>query len=66
MHADDEPELGPRPTIASISLGVERIFDLRRKDKTGRTAHVPLTHGSLLVMAGDTQRNWLHGIAKTS
>jgi alkylated DNA repair dioxygenase AlkB len=66
MHADDEPELGPRPTIASISLGVERIFDLRRKDKSGRTVHVPLTHGSLLVMAGDTQRNWLHGIAKTS
>ena len=65
MHADDEPELGVRPTIASVSLGAERVFDLRRKDRTGRTVHVPLTHGNLLVMAGDTQRNWLHGIAKT-
>ena len=65
MHADDEPELGARPVIASISLGAERTFDLRRKDGSGRTVHVPLTHGSLLVMSGDTQRNWLHGIAKT-
>lgn len=65
MHADDEPELGPRPTIASVSLGCERVFDMRRKDRTGGTVRIPLTHGSLLVMAGDTQRNWLHGIAKT-
>jgi len=65
MHADDEPELGIRPTIASVSLGCERVFDMRRKDRTGSTVHIPLSHGSLLVMAGDTQRNWLHGIAKT-
>lgn len=65
MHADDEPELGPRPTIASVSLGCERVFDMRRKDGKGPTVHIPLTHGSLLVMAGDTQRNWKHGIAKT-
>lgn len=65
MHADDEKELGPRPTIASISLGGERVFDMRRKDGSGSTVHIPLSHGSLLVMAGDTQRNWLHGIAKT-
>lgn len=63
MHSDDEP--GVQPTIASVSLGAERVFDMRRKDGTGSTIHVPLTHGSLLVMSGDTQRNWLHGIAKT-
>ncbi len=66
MHADDEPELGPRPIIASVSLGAERIFDMRRKDKTGRPVHINLEHGSVLIMAGDTQRNWLHGIAKTT
>lgn len=65
MHADDERELGARPTIASISLGAERVFDMRPK-KGGSTVHVPLTPGSLLVMAGDTQRNWLHGVAKTT
>lgn len=64
MHADDEPELGSQPTIASLSFGATRTFDLRRKDKTGRTLHIPLEHGSLLVMSGDTQKYWLHGIAK--
>jgi alkylated DNA repair dioxygenase AlkB len=66
MHADDERELGLRPTIASVSLGSTRTFDFRRKDKTGRPVHVPLEHGSLIVMSGDTQRNWLHGISKVS
>lgn len=64
MHADDEPELGSQPTIASLSFGATRTFDLRRRDKAGRTLHIPLEHGSLLVMSGDTQKYWLHGIAK--
>jgi alkylated DNA repair dioxygenase AlkB len=65
FHADDEPELGARPTIASVSLGAEREFELRRKDGTGRAHKIALRHGSMLVMAGDTQRNWKHGIRKT-
>ncbi len=65
MHADDEPGLGERPVIASVSLGCERVFDMRRSDGTGDTVRIPLRHGSLLVMAGDTQSNWKHGIAKT-
>ena len=65
FHADDEPELGSQPTIASISLGASRTFALKRKDRTGRRINVELEHGSLLVMAGDTQKNWLHGIDKT-
>jgi len=31
LHSDDEPELGERPILASISLGEERIFILRHK-----------------------------------
>ncbi len=30
-HADDEPELGPQPVIASISLGARRRFALRHR-----------------------------------
>lgn len=30
-HSDDEPELGPDPVVASISLGAERKFRWRRK-----------------------------------
>ena len=30
-HADDEPEFGPNPTIASVSLGQSRKFSLKPK-----------------------------------
>ena len=66
MHADNEKELRDRPLIASISLGAERVFDMRRADGTGSTVHIPLEHGSLVVMAGTTQKFWKHGIAKTT
>jgi alkylated DNA repair dioxygenase AlkB len=63
-HSDNEPELGTDPTIASISLGAERRFDLRRRDDHSKVARIVLEHGSLLVMGGGTQRNWQHGIAR--
>jgi len=64
-HADDEPELGPAPVIASVSLGQERTFQLKHKfDKTLK-ANVLLPSGSVLVMSGATQQNWLHQIAKS-
>lgn len=65
FHADDERGVGP--TIASVSLGAERVFEMRPNRRTGgiRPVKIALGHGSLLVMAGDTQRNWKHGIRKT-
>lgn len=63
-HADDEPELGREPVIASISLGAERRFDFRHRD-SGDTASVVLPHGSLLVMRGQSQHKWVHRIART-
>jgi alkylated DNA repair dioxygenase AlkB len=65
MHADDEPEFGLNPVIASLSLGAERRFDFQRRDKSLPIVSVTLNHGSVLVMAGETQKNWKHGIAKT-
>lgn len=62
-HADNEPELGYEPLIASLSLGAERRFDLRRRDDHAKVARINLEHGSLLIMAGGTQRNWQHSIA---
>jgi alkylated DNA repair dioxygenase AlkB len=66
LHSDDEPELGPAPCIASISLGATRTFVLKPKRKKSTTApiRVELTHGSLLVMRGATQKNWVHGVPK--
>jgi alkylated DNA repair dioxygenase AlkB len=65
MHADDEAELGPEPAIASLSFGQTRQFILRHKS-TKETVKLPLTSGSLLLMAGRTQQCWHHGINKSS
>ncbi|HEX3464497.1 MAG TPA: alpha-ketoglutarate-dependent dioxygenase AlkB [Candidatus Elarobacter sp.] len=62
-HADDEPELGPQPVIASVSLGAARRFELRSRE-TGETRRVVLEHGSLLVMSGETQHCWKHQVPK--
>ena len=68
-HADNEPELGPAPVIASLSLGYTRRFRLRPRDLR-RTPHEPMSldlpSGSLLVMRGPTQQYWLHAVPKTA
>ena len=65
LHSDDEPELGERPIIASLSLGEERTFILKHKrDKALKPVRLKLASGSLLLMKGDTQRYWKHGIDK--
>ncbi len=65
-HADDEPELGERPVIASVSLGSARDFLLRPRNRSAGIANtrLQLSHGSLLVMAGSTQANWQHMVPK--
>lgn len=65
FHADDEAELGPRPVIASLSLGADRMIHFRhRHDRSEPTRRLLLTDGSLLVMRGDMQANWKHAIPK--
>ena len=65
-HADNEPEFGVNPVIASASFGGTRSFQLRHKKRKELKASVELTHGSLLIMRGGTQANWLHQIPKTA
>ncbi|MEX3605651.1 MAG: alpha-ketoglutarate-dependent dioxygenase AlkB [Burkholderia sp.] len=62
-HSDNELELGASPVIASLSLGAPRGFDLRHNASRALRAY-RLTHGSLLVMRGVTQRDWSHRVAK--
>lgn len=65
FHSDDEPELGPAPVIASLSLGATRDFVFKhRSRKDLKPVRVALGDGALLLMKGDTQRHWLHGIEK--
>ncbi|HEV2538440.1 MAG TPA: alpha-ketoglutarate-dependent dioxygenase AlkB [Frateuria sp.] len=68
-HSDDEPELGQEPVIASLSLGAGRRFVFRRKPARGQAAaraalELRLAHGSLLRMAGATQRLYQHALPR--
>ncbi|MGC6480690.1 MAG: alpha-ketoglutarate-dependent dioxygenase AlkB family protein [Porticoccaceae bacterium] len=62
-HADDELELGPDPIISSLSLGAERVFQLRH-NKTGEILSLNLPHGSLLLMGSGVQHYYQHRLAK--
>jgi alkylated DNA repair dioxygenase AlkB len=67
LHSDDEPELGPDPMIASVSLGGARQFVLVPKKKSARRQggyELQLTHGSLLVLTGACQHHYRHGVPK--
>lgn len=67
FHRDDEAEEEGKNVIASISLGATRRFQMkpfgqsRAKDKD-HLQEYQLTHGSLIVMRGDTQIGWTHGV----
>jgi alkylated DNA repair dioxygenase AlkB len=66
-HSDDEPELGPNPVIASLSLGQSRRCDLRHKyDKNIPKYQLWLASGSLILMQGPTQHYWQHQIPKST
>jgi alkylated DNA repair dioxygenase AlkB len=63
-HSDDEPELGPDPIIACLSLGGPRKFQIRDKRTKERTDY-ELKSGSLLIMPPGFQRTHEHQIPKT-
>ena len=62
-HSDDERELGENPTIASVSLGTSRTFRFRHREEK-IVESIELTHGSLLIMKGETQAKWEHEVPK--
>ena len=65
-HQDNEKALGVDPTIASLSFGASREFQLRHKlDKSIPTVKSYLENGSLLIMRGKTQQFWQHQVPKT-
>lgn len=63
FHSDDERELGPEPAIASFSVGATRTLILKHR-RLPLTVKLALHDGSLLLMSGQTQANWRHGINK--
>jgi len=65
-HSDDEPELGSRPVIASLSLGAPRRFVFRQRGDHALKRELVLGHGDLLLMAGDTQHLYQHALPRTA
>lgn len=64
-HSDNERELGPSPVIASLSLGAARVFQMKHRTRSELGMRsFDLFSGSLLLMAGETQRFWRHSIRK--
>ena len=65
-HADNEKELGRNPTIASVSFGAERVFQMKHNTIKDLKQNINLENGSLLIMKGTTQHFWKHQIPKTA
>ena len=64
-HSDDEPELGLKPIIVSVSFGAERIFQLRHKIRKDLPKYcIALRNGSVLLMGDTLQSNWIHQLPK--
>jgi len=68
-HTDAETHLVPDCPIACVSFGSERVFSLAKiPSNVASDIHpdlnVRLESGSMVVMAGETQRHYLHAIAK--
>ncbi len=64
-HSDDEPELGCNPSIASVSLGATRGFQIQHKADKHRKLTIDLVHGDLVLMQGEFQHHWRHQLPKT-
>lgn len=64
MHSDNEKELGDAPFIASLSLGATRRFVLHHRFQAHKKYTLDLPSGSLLVMTGQTQQLFKHGVPR--
>ena len=63
-HSDDEKEIIPNSSIASLSFGAERKFAIKHKT-TKETHSILLENGSLFEMLGGGVKHWLHSMPKS-
>lgn len=63
-HSDGEKDLKKNGAIASMSFGAERKFAFKHKQSKEKI-DIFLEHGSLLIMKGTCQKNWLHRLPPT-
>jgi hypothetical protein len=61
-HSDKDLDLNRQGVIVSLSLGEERVFELRRRAEPQDTFRIRLPHASMLVLGPNTNREWTHAI----
>jgi alkylated DNA repair dioxygenase AlkB len=57
--------LGKNPTNASLTFGATRSFQLRDYATKSNKIELALSHGSLLLMGGESLHFWEHQLTKT-
>ena len=62
-HRDNESSIVKDSPIACVSFGAQRRFHFKHVETKERIT-VELGHGSLLLMAGETQTHWMHTLPK--
>ena len=60
-HRDNEPEITPYSTIASISLGASRIFSITKGYNTPYK-QIELKHGNIVMMRDRSQIDYYHEV----
>lgn len=63
-HSDDEKDLQPNGSIASLSFGASRKFAFKHK-RNKTVVNFLLNSGDLLDMKNETQHHWLHRLPPT-
>ena len=66
FHSDRLNSIGPRPAIASLTLGAKRVFSIRRTLAPNDIYHIYLPHNSLLIMLPGFQEEFRHSIPACS
>jgi alkylated DNA repair dioxygenase AlkB len=57
-------QMGRSPPIAFVTVGQVRVLELRKKAGKPNFIRFPLFPGSLLLMTGATQEDWLHSVPR--
>lgn len=68
-HADAEALFGLNPTLASLSIGASRVFQVAHKTRARPGAadlELTLDDGDLLLMRGSFQHHYRHALKKAS
>uniref|UniRef100_A0A7S0ANR0 Fe2OG dioxygenase domain-containing protein n=1 Tax=Minutocellus polymorphus TaxID=265543 RepID=A0A7S0ANR0_9STRA len=63
-HSDKDLDLDRTGVIVSVSLGEERILELRRRSDPRHTTRIVLPHGSMLVLGPISNKYFTHSILR--